>query len=341
VNFNDLVTDLFKQYKVRIWMSAVNPASVVNPAGLQVQPPSAIGPGAIIRSKPSNANNAVGPGFGAYPSHQQYSTLFSSLSSLTTANTFIGGAAPPAAQYGSYDDNYNLFANQLPSYPAQQYGQQQPYGQQQQWSQTQQYLGNSQQYPRGYGGYPATGSAYSVASTRGSPMNHGAYQPPTTYSSSPSFNYASSGPSYRGGYLATSTGPSTSYATGYTGVSTAGAGYNAAYPSAGGWSGAGTSSAIPAYAYTSTDIGSNGMPTWQTQYNPYAPTTGPSNETTATQGYGNYNAGAGQSGNAGTPTSGTSGWNTSAASGNGYTVTTSGNTDPAYISALQNMSLGK
>ena len=32
VNFNELVTDLFKQYKVRIWMSAVNPASVVNPA---------------------------------------------------------------------------------------------------------------------------------------------------------------------------------------------------------------------------------------------------------------------------------------------------------------------
>jgi hypothetical protein len=75
VNFNDLVTDLFKQYKVRIWMSAVNPASVVNPAGLQVQPPSAIGPGAIIRSKPANANHAVGPGFGAYPPHQQYSAL--------------------------------------------------------------------------------------------------------------------------------------------------------------------------------------------------------------------------------------------------------------------------
>jgi hypothetical protein len=65
VNFNDLVTDLFKQYKVRIWMSAVNPASVVNPAGqMQVQPPSAVGPGAIMRSQATHAPHVVGPGFG-------------------------------------------------------------------------------------------------------------------------------------------------------------------------------------------------------------------------------------------------------------------------------------
>lgn len=62
VNFNELVTDLFKQYKVRIWMSAVNPASVVNPAGIMnVQPPSAIGPGAILHS---NAGRSRGVGFG-------------------------------------------------------------------------------------------------------------------------------------------------------------------------------------------------------------------------------------------------------------------------------------
>lgn len=65
VNFNDLVTDLFKQYKVRIWMSAVNPASVVNPAGLmQIPPPSAIGPGAIMNSGNGNSSLPVGPGFG-------------------------------------------------------------------------------------------------------------------------------------------------------------------------------------------------------------------------------------------------------------------------------------
>ncbi|KAJ5085985.1 hypothetical protein N7532_010756 [Penicillium argentinense] len=42
INFNSLVTDLFKIYKTRIWMSAINPASFVTPpsAGLQ-------GPGGI------------------------------------------------------------------------------------------------------------------------------------------------------------------------------------------------------------------------------------------------------------------------------------------------------
>ena len=75
VNFNELVTDLFKQYKVRIWMSAVNPASVVNPAGvIQVPPPSAIGPGAIMHSHSQNASLPVGPGFGnpSYRANDQY-----------------------------------------------------------------------------------------------------------------------------------------------------------------------------------------------------------------------------------------------------------------------------
>ncbi|KAF7597043.1 hypothetical protein BBP40_010517 [Aspergillus hancockii] len=41
INFNSLVTDLFKIYKTRIWMSAINPASFVTPpnAGLQPQNP--------------------------------------------------------------------------------------------------------------------------------------------------------------------------------------------------------------------------------------------------------------------------------------------------------------
>jgi hypothetical protein len=46
VNFNLLVTDLFKVYKTRIWMSAINPASFAAPsAGLQA--PSGVGPGAV------------------------------------------------------------------------------------------------------------------------------------------------------------------------------------------------------------------------------------------------------------------------------------------------------
>ncbi|RFU34217.1 tRNA pseudouridine synthase, partial [Scytalidium lignicola] len=46
INFNSLVTDLFKVYKTRIWMSAVNPASFASPS-LGLQAPSGIGPGAV------------------------------------------------------------------------------------------------------------------------------------------------------------------------------------------------------------------------------------------------------------------------------------------------------
>ncbi|KAL8945241.1 MAG: hypothetical protein Q9211_000251 [Gyalolechia sp. 1 TL-2023] len=46
INFNPLVTDLFKIYKTRIWMSAINPASFVSTA-TALQPPSDLGPGAF------------------------------------------------------------------------------------------------------------------------------------------------------------------------------------------------------------------------------------------------------------------------------------------------------
>ncbi|KAL8694402.1 MAG: hypothetical protein Q9218_000968 [Villophora microphyllina] len=47
INFNPLVTDLFKIYKTRIWMSAINPASFGTPATI-LQPPSGPGPGAFL-----------------------------------------------------------------------------------------------------------------------------------------------------------------------------------------------------------------------------------------------------------------------------------------------------
>ncbi|KAK3304341.1 uncharacterized protein B0T15DRAFT_237546 [Chaetomium strumarium] len=46
INFNSLVTDLFKIYKTRIWMSAINPASFASPP-LGLQAPSGVGPGAV------------------------------------------------------------------------------------------------------------------------------------------------------------------------------------------------------------------------------------------------------------------------------------------------------
>lgn len=50
INFNSLVTDLFKIYKTRIWMSAINPASFQTPlGGLQI-------PGGVGATGPNTFN---------------------------------------------------------------------------------------------------------------------------------------------------------------------------------------------------------------------------------------------------------------------------------------------
>ncbi|KAH9817752.1 PSP1 C-terminal conserved region [Teratosphaeria destructans] len=46
INFKDLITDLYRIYKTRIWLSAVNPASFSQHA--LGQPPSGVGPGATM-----------------------------------------------------------------------------------------------------------------------------------------------------------------------------------------------------------------------------------------------------------------------------------------------------
>ena len=50
MNFKDLVTDLYRTYKTRIWMSAVNPASFSASA---MQPPAAHGAGALVSTNPN------------------------------------------------------------------------------------------------------------------------------------------------------------------------------------------------------------------------------------------------------------------------------------------------
>ncbi|KAK8244457.1 hypothetical protein HDK77DRAFT_478991 [Phyllosticta capitalensis] len=70
INFNHLVTDLFKIYKARIWMSAVNPASFATPSNAlsQLPPPSNLGPGVTSSANGGafggNSSLAVGPSYG-------------------------------------------------------------------------------------------------------------------------------------------------------------------------------------------------------------------------------------------------------------------------------------
>ncbi len=56
INFNSLVTDLFKIYKTRIWMSAINPASFASPTALGLQAPSGVGPGAVVNRSAASAH---------------------------------------------------------------------------------------------------------------------------------------------------------------------------------------------------------------------------------------------------------------------------------------------
>ncbi|KAI4154590.1 MAG: hypothetical protein LQ341_000312 [Variospora aurantia] len=90
INFNPLVTDLFKIYKTRIWMSAINPASFASTAS-PIQLPSGLGPGAFTAES------------GAGPERRQYRTT-SSLANITASqgNYRIPGRCWDLAPEGSH-----------------------------------------------------------------------------------------------------------------------------------------------------------------------------------------------------------------------------------------------
>lgn len=208
VNFNELVTDLFKQYKVRIWMSAVNPASVVNPAGnMQIPPPSAIGPGAILNSNMASAPLAVG-GFehSNYRSNNQY------------------GRGRGNGSYTNYDDGFNAFSHQLPAFSNPHASYNMPH-----WTPGQQQ--GAQQFNR-YGGYSLPAGSYPDTTASGSPINHyGGYYAPASYPNPNTYHPPTSGSAYRGGYPAASSHNTQVYAStsssSYGQYATAGPGYNA------------------------------------------------------------------------------------------------------------------
>lgn len=154
VNFNDLVTDLFKQYKVRIWMSAVNPASVVNPAG----GPSAIGPGAILNRGGPNAPSVGGFGSGGFRGNDRH---HSGGRGAGNSNMGRGGFNGGGGGGNTGPGGYYPFANQVPNYDLSR--------------------------------YPVYLNATPNPEQRVSPFNnYGAYVPPTTYSTPPQPNPTSS-----------------------------------------------------------------------------------------------------------------------------------------------------
>lgn len=183
INFNDLVTDLFKVYKTRIWMSAINPASFATAAGTltHIPPPSAIGPGATAPLGGSVTGPLpVGLGFGreAFRVNEQFGTV----------------RPNPSAEASRDAGPYYPFANQIPQFPV--HPQPQQYGIAGGWPQPVQQP-QQQQYNRFNpyaGGYTPTTypSPAQGLTSMASPMNAPSYYPSTTYPSSPAPGVASS-----------------------------------------------------------------------------------------------------------------------------------------------------
>ncbi|GAP83852.1 putative psp1 domain-containing protein [Rosellinia necatrix] len=116
INFNSLVTDLFKIYKTRIWMSAINPASFASPT-LGLQAPSGVGPGAVGLGRAGGSNNpdrrANQPQepqatfANANPTSRSFQPTFTAPFAATDRPSVGGGSAYPSttfpySAYGSY-----------------------------------------------------------------------------------------------------------------------------------------------------------------------------------------------------------------------------------------------
>ena len=119
INFNSLVTDLFKIYKTRIWMSAINPASFASPT-LGIPPPSGIGPGAVGVGRSGGGSERRQNQQGQEPQPQQFGRGFRPafgqpfgsergafpISGYPQANyAFGGGAFGNARSAGPYNPN--------------------------------------------------------------------------------------------------------------------------------------------------------------------------------------------------------------------------------------------
>ncbi|KAI0874832.1 hypothetical protein GGS24DRAFT_326099 [Hypoxylon argillaceum] len=115
INFNSLVTDLFKIYKTRIWMSAINPASFASPT-LGLQAPSGVGPGAVGLGRAGASNNAdrrtnqahesQSTFANANPTGRSFQPAFSAPFNATDRQPASTSAYPPAgfpySAYGNY-----------------------------------------------------------------------------------------------------------------------------------------------------------------------------------------------------------------------------------------------
>ena len=110
INFNSLVTDLFKVYKTRIWMSAINPASFASPS-LGLQAPSGIGPGAVGVSRPTQNERRPPPEQPSYGVPPAAGRGFQGTFAQPFTSSLDRQTMPPTAfQPSGYTYGYSPFA---------------------------------------------------------------------------------------------------------------------------------------------------------------------------------------------------------------------------------------
>ncbi|RDW82259.1 hypothetical protein BP6252_03371 [Coleophoma cylindrospora] len=109
INFNSLVTDLFKVYKTRIWMSAINPASFASPS-LGLQAPSGIGPGAVSVSRGTQNDRRSQQPDSTYGANPQASRAYQGGFPQPYASALDRASVPPTAfQPSAYTYGYGPF----------------------------------------------------------------------------------------------------------------------------------------------------------------------------------------------------------------------------------------
>ncbi|WEW58332.1 hypothetical protein PRK78_003800 [Emydomyces testavorans] len=134
INFNSLVTDLFKIYKTRIWMSAINPASFVTPtAGLQV--PGSLGSSSALgfgqdshsdrrrqhdyKQYGTGINQGLSPGIFAEPLNREATGQVGPIRSpYLDPYQSLGNARQPEAGYSGYTSGLQPQTDPFTSYPS-------------------------------------------------------------------------------------------------------------------------------------------------------------------------------------------------------------------------------
>ncbi|TVY85250.1 Uncharacterized protein LSUE1_G000132 [Lachnellula suecica] len=115
INFNSLVTDLFKVYKTRIWMSTINPASFASPS-IGLQAPSGIGPGAVgVGRTTQGERRAPQPERPSYAAPQQAGRGYQGVFAQPYSSPLDRSTMPPNAfQPSGYTYGYSPFGAAAP-----------------------------------------------------------------------------------------------------------------------------------------------------------------------------------------------------------------------------------